>query len=166
MRMGCDSPEKIRNKLPSLQADLIDPNQFKKFYSFAFDVSRADGQKVLDLDTAITLWRMMLADKFTHLEAWAGFLENEFKKSITVIPLPAIHCPDSLCMPRRRRGGTAPCSTAFRMQGVVPCTPCAGAIFWLKLCKNFPLTWQQANARGNRPQSSSPISLKFHYRAL
>jgi hypothetical protein len=35
--------------MPQLQADLAEPRKFKAFYDFAFDVSRADGQKVLDL---------------------------------------------------------------------------------------------------------------------
>ena len=83
MRLGCDSVQKIKDKFHSMQADLIDPLKFKSFYSFAFDLSRMEGQKVLDLQTAITLWRLIIAEKFKHLNLWCEFLENEYKKSIT-----------------------------------------------------------------------------------
>lgn len=93
MRMGCDTTDKIKQKITSLQADLVDPSLFKNFYGFAFDVSRADGQKVLDLDTAVTLWRLTLQDKFVHIDAWCSFLTTEFKKSITVRAQPAFRPP-------------------------------------------------------------------------
>uniref|UniRef100_A0A7S0VA35 Defective in cullin neddylation protein n=1 Tax=Hemiselmis tepida TaxID=464990 RepID=A0A7S0VA35_9CRYP len=82
-RMGCDSVAKVKSKMISLQADLVDPNRFKQFYAFSFDMSRAEGQKVLDLDTAVQLWRMVLKDRFHHLDAWCEFLEKVYKKSIT-----------------------------------------------------------------------------------
>eukprot|EP00802_Teleaulax_amphioxeia_P009009 Tamp_09023.p1 GENE.Tamp_09023~~Tamp_09023.p1 ORF type:complete len:254 (+),score=51.75 Tamp_09023:99-860(+) len=82
-RLGCDSIEKIRAVLPQLQADLLGAAKFKAFYEFAFDVSRAEGQKVLDLQTGIALWRMLLEGKFHHLELWCTYLENVFQKSIT-----------------------------------------------------------------------------------
>jgi len=81
--MGCDSMEKINAKLPQLQSDLVSPSKFKAFYEFAFDVSRAEGQKVLDLQTGIALWRMLLDGKFHHLELWCKYLEEVFQKSIT-----------------------------------------------------------------------------------
>ena len=83
MRLGCDSIAKIKDRFHSMQADLIDPIRFKAFYSFAFDISRMDGQKVLDLQTALTLWRLIITDKFKHLDLWCEFLETEYKKSIT-----------------------------------------------------------------------------------
>ena len=82
-RMGCDSIAKIQARLPQLQADLGNPRTFKQFYEFAFDASRAEGQKVLDLQTGIALWKMLLDCKFVHLEAWCDYMENEFQKSIT-----------------------------------------------------------------------------------
>ena len=150
MRMGCDSTSKIKDKLPSLQADLIDLNQFKKFYSFAFDVSRAEGQKVLDLDTAITLWRMTLADKFTHMDAWASFLETEFKKSITVPrPLPTIPCRFLSFLPANA-GASRPSfvlqhglfCAAERREG--PRTIWTGAFRIHQLCR---LSWHQKEDR-------------------
>ncbi len=83
VRLGCDSIAKIKDRFHAMQADLIDPIRFKAFYSFAFDISRMDGQKVLDLQTALTLWRLIIADKFKHLDLWCEFLETEYKKSIT-----------------------------------------------------------------------------------
>jgi len=80
--LGCDSVEKIKSSFAGMEGELQDAGRFKEFYSYAFDVSRRDGQKVLELETAIALWRMLLHDKFIHLERWCAYLETEYKKSI------------------------------------------------------------------------------------
>mmetsp|Transcript_44848 Transcript_44848/g.106363 ORF Transcript_44848/g.106363 Transcript_44848/m.106363 type:complete len:254 (-) Transcript_44848:262-1023(-) len=80
--IGCDSVAKIKAAFSSMQADLAAPARFKAFYHYAFDVSRQEGQKVLDLGTAIQLWRMLLHDKFVHLERWCAYMANDYGKSI------------------------------------------------------------------------------------
>jgi len=82
VRLGYDSIAKVKAGFPTLQSDMLEPHKFKAFYAFAFDVSRQEGQKVLDLQTAVGLWRLLLKGKFKHLEMWCGYIETEFKKSI------------------------------------------------------------------------------------
>lgn len=44
---SCDSLEKLRAKLPSLDDDLRDSAKFKDFYQFTFMFARTPGQKGL-----------------------------------------------------------------------------------------------------------------------
>ena len=43
----CDSVDKLRNKMPSLEQEIQDPNRFKEFYQFCFNYGKANnpGQK-------------------------------------------------------------------------------------------------------------------------
>ncbi|EKX40557.1 hypothetical protein GUITHDRAFT_113343 [Guillardia theta CCMP2712] len=69
--------------LKHMRSELSSPSKFKDFYAYAFDISRQDGQKVLDLQTAIQLWRMLLEGRFDHLDLWCEYLEKVYNKAIT-----------------------------------------------------------------------------------
>lgn len=43
----CDSIDKLRSKLPSLEADLRDSIKFKDLYQFTFNFAKNPGQKSL-----------------------------------------------------------------------------------------------------------------------
>ena len=43
----CDSIEKLRSKLPSLESDLRDISKFKDLYQFTFNFAKNPGQKSL-----------------------------------------------------------------------------------------------------------------------
>lgn len=43
----CDSIEKLRSKLPSLESDLRDLTKFKDLYQFTFNFAKNPGQKSL-----------------------------------------------------------------------------------------------------------------------
>ncbi len=38
---------------------------------------------MLDFDTAIQLWQLVLGTKFKHLNSWCEYLKSHYKKSIT-----------------------------------------------------------------------------------
>jgi len=81
--LGCDSIEKLRNKLLQIEADLnTDHNKFKDLYQFTFNFAKNPNQKSLDLEDAIAYWKMILADRFKNLEIWIQFLLEHHKKSI------------------------------------------------------------------------------------
>ena len=44
---SCDSIDKLRSKLPSLEADLRDSSKFKDLYQFTFNFAKNPGQKSL-----------------------------------------------------------------------------------------------------------------------
>lgn len=55
-KLGCDSIESLKKKLPGLKQDLNDPAKFKEIYKFIFDFSRDQGYKNVNIDTAMALW--------------------------------------------------------------------------------------------------------------
>lgn len=70
-----DSIEKLKARLPSLDAELKDNLRFKDFYQFTFNYAKNPGQKGLDLDMAITYWNIVLQGKFRFLDLWCKFLQ-------------------------------------------------------------------------------------------
>ena len=44
---SCDSIDKLRSKLPNLEADLRDTVKFKDLYQFTFNFAKNPGQKSL-----------------------------------------------------------------------------------------------------------------------
>ena len=71
---SCDSIEKLKAKLPLLDAELRDPAKFKDLYQFTFNYAKNPGQKGLDLEMAIAYWRIVLGNRFPYLELWCNFL--------------------------------------------------------------------------------------------
>jgi hypothetical protein len=43
---------------------------FKAFYIFAYEYSKEDGQKVVAIETALALWRMLLREQYEMSEKW------------------------------------------------------------------------------------------------
>lgn len=80
--LGCDSLEKLKLKLPTLETELRDQLRLKDFYIFTFNYAKNPGQKGLDLDMAIAYWNIVLSGRFKFLELWCQFLQEHHKKSI------------------------------------------------------------------------------------
>jgi len=80
--LGCDSVDKLRTKLPSLEKEIQDVNKFKEFYQFTFDYAKNPGQKGLDLEMALAYWNIVLKGKFRFLDVWTKFLKENHKRSI------------------------------------------------------------------------------------
>ena len=72
---SCDSVDKLRNKLPSLEKEIQDPLRFKEFYQFTFNYAKNPGQKGLELDMALAYWNIVLKGKFRFLDVWTKFLK-------------------------------------------------------------------------------------------
>lgn len=72
---SCDSVDKLRNKLPSLEKEIQEPVKFKEFYQFTFNYAKDPGQKGLDLDMALAYWNIVLKGKFRFLDIWTKFLK-------------------------------------------------------------------------------------------
>ena len=70
----CDTLEKLKLKLPTLENELRDNIRFKEFYHFTFAYARNLGQKGLDLEMAIAYWNICLQGRFRLLPLWCKFL--------------------------------------------------------------------------------------------
>ena len=46
--LGCDGIDKLKQKLSSLEKEIMDQNKFKEFYQFTFNYAKNPSQKVID----------------------------------------------------------------------------------------------------------------------
>jgi DCN1-like protein 4/5 len=93
-KMGTDTLDKLKQKLPELENYLLDPVFFKNLYKYAYNFARIDNQKYIDLEVAIGLWNILLNEEncpiinsfieFLHIkqtvkvinkDQWSNFLE-------------------------------------------------------------------------------------------
>lgn len=82
VELNCDSTEKLRSRLPSLEQEVRDAQKFKDLYNFTFHYAKNPGQKGLDLDVAIAYWNIVLQGRFIFLDIWCQFLQEHHKRSI------------------------------------------------------------------------------------
>ncbi|KAI9298599.1 DUF298-domain-containing protein [Neoconidiobolus thromboides FSU 785] len=81
--LNCFSLEDMKNKLPYLREKLNDQAYFKKIYLYAFTFGKNQGQRSLNYETAIGLWKLLLEGRYPHLELWCQFVLEEHKKAIS-----------------------------------------------------------------------------------
>ncbi|CAA6659160.1 unnamed protein product [Spirodela intermedia] len=82
--LGVDSLETLREKIPSLRAELKDEQIFSVIYNFAFDWAKEEGQRSMTLDTAIGMWQLLLTEKCWPLvDHWCLFLQARQEKAIS-----------------------------------------------------------------------------------
>lgn len=72
--LGVDSVDKLKAKLPQLEIELRDANNFKDFYQFTFNYAKEHAQKGIDLEMAIAYWNIVLQERFKFLDLWCKFL--------------------------------------------------------------------------------------------
>ncbi|KAJ4456230.1 putative defective in Cullin neddylation protein 1 [Paratrimastix pyriformis] len=82
-RLGVDSVEKLRGKIPDLRADLANPVTFKEIYSFSHKYSREKTQRSLPIELATGLWHLLLDGKWAKMDLWFEFLQQRRIQSIT-----------------------------------------------------------------------------------
>lgn len=73
--LRCDTVDKLREKLPSLRAELNDEDAFRDLYMFMFDYGRPPQQKSLPLEVAIELWQLTLGSRFKFINQWVEYLK-------------------------------------------------------------------------------------------
>jgi len=75
IRMGCESLDAVKKKLPQLKDDLADMAIFKEFYVYCFDFSKEQEQhKYIALDVAIQVWELVLQPRYPGVDKWFTFL--------------------------------------------------------------------------------------------
>lgn len=83
IELGCDSIDKLRNKMLQIESELKnDNNKFKDLYQFTFNFAKSQNQKSLDLEDAIAYWKMILETRFKNLDTWIQFLQEHHKNNI------------------------------------------------------------------------------------
>ena len=82
--LGVSTSEDLKKKLPQLQNDLKNSDEFKKMYKFVYDFARDKSFKNLQMEVALDLWELLLQSKCRFLSDWTEFLRNE-KKDLQVV---------------------------------------------------------------------------------
>jgi len=79
-KLQCDTMPALKEKINQVCAQLHDDLVFREFYKYIFVYAAGiDGKKYLKLEYAVTMWRIVLKDQFSQLEAWIQFCEVESK---------------------------------------------------------------------------------------
>lgn len=83
-KLGCDSLEKLKAKLPSLRAELNDADKYRQIYNYAYLFSREKGQKCVQLDVALAVWQLLVPkSRWRHINEWCEFLQEHHKRPIS-----------------------------------------------------------------------------------
>ncbi|XP_065341767.1 DCN1-like protein 4 isoform X1 [Cloeon dipterum] len=80
--MSCDSIEKLRYKLDSLRNLLKDSATFKSIYRYSFDFTKDKDQRSLEIETAKSMLRVLLADQWNLFPQFMKFLDESKYKVI------------------------------------------------------------------------------------
>uniref|UniRef100_A0A023F6S9 Defective in cullin neddylation protein n=1 Tax=Triatoma infestans TaxID=30076 RepID=A0A023F6S9_TRIIF len=83
MDLSVDSIEKLKARLSTLDRELSDNLKFQDFYNYTFNYAKSTEQKGLELDVAISYWKITLQGKFMFLDLWCQFLQEHYKQSIS-----------------------------------------------------------------------------------
>eukprot|EP01135_Chromosphaera_perkinsii_P008620 Nk52_evm62s1401 gene=Nk52_evmTU62s1401 len=75
--LGCDCQEKLMEKKEAIrEAVLADEAVFKALYKFAFDFSRVEGQKSVDVETGRAMLKVLLGKRWVMFDKFDEFLRN------------------------------------------------------------------------------------------
>jgi len=81
--LSCDTLDMMRAKIPELRQSMVrDETFFKRVYRWTFTWALTPGQKGLPLESAIEWWKLLLQDRFSHLDSWATFLTEKKRNSV------------------------------------------------------------------------------------
>ncbi|CAO3572051.1 unnamed protein product [Mortierella alpina] len=81
-KLGIDSTEKLRVKMPSLVGALQDPKHFKEFYRYVFMFAKDSEQKCMPLETACAMLGTVMKGR-PHEKRFVAYLEA--KRPVKVI---------------------------------------------------------------------------------
>ncbi|GBF90080.1 hypothetical protein Rsub_02788 [Raphidocelis subcapitata] len=84
-RLGCDSLEKIKRRLPEMRGELKDPAKWREVYHYAFAWAKEKNQKCLQLDVAMGMWQLLFAEerRWQYIDDWCAFLQAHHNRAIS-----------------------------------------------------------------------------------
>ncbi|GAX81392.1 hypothetical protein CEUSTIGMA_g8823.t1 [Chlamydomonas eustigma] len=85
VKMGCDSLDKLKKKIPDLRSEIRNEERFKDIYAFAYGFSCEKGQKCIQLDVALGMWKLLIGETkpWPLLEDWCEFLLKHHNRAIS-----------------------------------------------------------------------------------
>ncbi|KXZ49925.1 hypothetical protein GPECTOR_19g376 [Gonium pectorale] len=86
VKLGVDSADKLKRRLPELRAEVKADGKFKEVYTFAYNFSREKGQKCVQLDTAVGMWQLLFSvpeQRWPLIDDWCEFLTKHHNRAIS-----------------------------------------------------------------------------------
>ncbi|KAF5827375.1 DCN1-like protein 2 [Dunaliella salina] len=84
LKMGVDSVDKLKKKLPELREELNNPDRFHDIYNYAYMFSREKGQKCVHLETAVGMWQLLFSgNRWPLVNEWCDFLQKHHNRAIS-----------------------------------------------------------------------------------
>ena len=82
--LRCDGVPALRAALPRLRAELDSRPTVARIYNHAFLFAREKGQKILQQDVAVALWRLLLTpERWRYIDDWCAFLAERHNRAIS-----------------------------------------------------------------------------------
>lgn len=76
---------KIKERISKMPSYIINPKDFKQFYSWCFDYMKTEStSKRIPLESAIALWKLIFA-KYPYAKEWVEFVESGHYKEKTIM---------------------------------------------------------------------------------
>ena len=75
--------DELKKKMDQVKAQIHDDRAYKEFYQYVFEFGKGAEKKVLELDLAIELWKLVLSGRFKHLDLWIKFLTEKHNRAIS-----------------------------------------------------------------------------------
>lgn len=83
-RIGADSIESLKAKIPYLRKEMENEAKFKQIYEYAFSFSCENNQKCLQLDVAVSIWPLLITtNRWKYIDQWCEFLQIHHKRAIS-----------------------------------------------------------------------------------
>mmetsp|Transcript_7247 Transcript_7247/g.18337 ORF Transcript_7247/g.18337 Transcript_7247/m.18337 type:complete len:255 (-) Transcript_7247:380-1144(-) len=76
-KLSVDSMEKLQKVLTTFREELLDESHLKDIYKYAFGYAKEKDSKILDLETASEMIKLVLGDRYEHLPGFLEFLKEQ-----------------------------------------------------------------------------------------
>jgi DCN1-like protein 1/2 len=82
--LGMETFQKMKQRIPKLKDEIKDEQEFTDFYLFCFNyMKQSKEQRSLNVESAVSVWKLIMQDRYRFLNEWCDFIENKYKKAIT-----------------------------------------------------------------------------------
>lgn len=83
-KLGCDSIEKLRRRLPELRVELDDDETFRRVYEFSYGFARKRDTKIVEQPMAVAMWGLLFQGNrsWCLLEDWIEFLHKVHNRPV------------------------------------------------------------------------------------
>ncbi|KAI8913238.1 Cullin binding-domain-containing protein [Gorgonomyces haynaldii] len=82
-QLGCDTIEDLKQKIPDLRKELDTDDGLRDVYLYTFQFARQENQKSLPVEIAVAFWKLLLDNKWKHLDRFLDYVTEHHQKAIS-----------------------------------------------------------------------------------